>query len=168
MTKTLVLIRHAHRDTTDRSADNGLSDKGSKQAALLLRYYIKIFGDKCTKDKPRLYSSPKRRCVETLIGIAHEAGVRVESGSEFLEQQPDESMGDFKKRAEKFVDKWKSEKNQVAVTIVCSHGDWLPAVLQAATGARAELKKGAWAEITLEDGGLPRLQWLIQGFRSRS
>jgi broad specificity phosphatase PhoE len=167
MTKTLVLIRHAHRDTTDRSADNGLSEKGVKQAAALLRYYVKAFGDEESKNKPRIFSSPKRRCVETVTSIAREAGVRVETSSEFLEQGTDESLADMRKRAEKFVEKWKAEKNQNELTIVCSHGDWLPAALQAAMGGRVELKKGAWAELRIEERGLPRLEWLIQSFKNR-
>lgn len=168
MTKTLVLIRHAHRDTTDRSADNGLSEKGTKQAAALLHYYIKAFGSEELKNKPRIFSSPKQRCLETVIGIARECGVRVESSSEFMEQQTGESLADLRKRAEKFVDKWKSEKNQAELTLVCSHGDWLPAALQAAMGGRVELKKGAWAEVRIEERGLPRLEWLIQSFKNRT
>ena len=163
MKKTLVLIRHAHRDTTHRSADNGLSEKGQKQAAALLRYYLKAFAD----DKPRIFSSPKRRCTETVIGIAREQGVRIETSSEFVEQQPGESLGDLRKRAERFIEKWRGEKNAAPLTIVCSHGDWLPAALLAATGARGELKKGAWAEITQDGAEAPCLEWLIQSFKNR-
>lgn len=167
MTKTLVLIRHAHRDTTYRAADNGLSDKGKKQAASLLKYYLKAFPAEECEALPRIFSSPKRRCTETVAPIAKEAGVRVEVSDEFVEQRPDEDQAAFRRRAQRFIDKWIADKS-TGLTLVCSHGDWLPAVLEAATGARAELKKGAWAEVVLGERGKPRLEWLIQGFKNRA
>lgn len=164
MTKILVLIRHAHRDTTVRSADNGLSEKGRKQAAALLRHYLKTFPAEEFPERPRILSSPKKRCTESVTGISREAGVRVELSDEFLEQASDENQVQLRRRAEKFIEKWSKAKGP-AVTIVCSHGDWLPAALAAATGARAEFKKGAWAEIRTNERGQLQLEWLIQSFK---
>jgi hypothetical protein len=69
------------------------------------------------------------------------------------------------RRAERFISQWRSGTEPLVVA--CSHGDWLPVALQAATGARASLKKGGWAEIRLEPGKQPELRWLLQGFRKR-
>jgi broad specificity phosphatase PhoE len=169
--RLLILIRHAHRDTVDRAEDNGLSEKGRRQSIALARYYTKAFLSEESKDykgeKPRIYSSPKKRCMETVAAIAREAGVRVEISQDLSEQRPEEDLASFKGRVEKFIEKWRDSKTPNRLTVVCSHGDWLPIALASATGARVELKKGSWAEVRVEGKTKPKLDWLIQSFRSR-
>ena len=65
-------------------------------------------------------------------------------------------------RAREFLSEWLEDT--VELTVVCSHGDWIPAFLRLATGTRTELAKGGWAELELAPGadGQPRLTWLLQ------
>jgi hypothetical protein len=64
-------------------------------------------------------------------------------------------------RIHKFIQVW--IRSGPALTVACSHGDWLPYAVEIATGARVAFKKGAWAEIELlEADGLPVLRNLIQ------
>ena len=43
MSKTLVFIRHSHRDNTQRELDNGLSEKGQDQAKAIRRFFMDRF-----------------------------------------------------------------------------------------------------------------------------
>jgi broad specificity phosphatase PhoE len=157
MNPTLILIRHAHRDTTDRAADNGLSRKGAQQARAILKRYVKMFG---AIPKPLILSSPKLRCRETVEEIASFTESRVKERKDLLEQGASESEEMFQARVAGFVQAWVEEPAS-RLTIVCSHGDWLPLALEMATGAQAEFKKGAWACIELS-GDRPRLFELLQ------
>jgi broad specificity phosphatase PhoE len=164
MTRTLILVRHAHRDTSDRALDNGLTEKGRAQARALLAHYLEEFPPG-QGPPPKVLTSPKRRCIETVAAIAERAGTRVEVSAELDEQSSQESDEEFDGRIRGFVRRWVSGKE--ALVIACSHGDGLPIALREATGARAKLKKGGWAEIRLKVGGRPELRSLIQAFATR-
>lgn len=150
MTKTLVLVRHAHRSTADRAADNGLTGKGRAQAKALKRFYKKRFGEKSAL----LLSSPKRRCRETLEPLSESLGRRIKVDDRLLEGS--ERM---KARLGDFWEWWLEEAPRRVVA--CSHGDWIPAFLALAIHAPIPLKKGGWAEISLSDG-VARLECLMQ------
>lgn len=158
--KTLVVIRHAHRNKAlGRKVDNGLSKKGRRQAAQVTEHYERVHG----KAKAKVLSSPKLRCLETVEAIAKLAGTKVQP-SPLLDEQGGkgrESDEAFAGRLEAFYRWWREEAP--ALTVACSHGDWIPLALERLTGARAELKKGGWAEIVLDDDE-PRLAWLYQHF----
>jgi broad specificity phosphatase PhoE len=158
--KTLILTRHAHRDTSDRAADNGLSDKGLRQAKDIHSYYERHW----KKTHPLILSSPKRRCLETLVRIADSSGVELKQSPELEEQRMDESDSAFRKRIERFLKWWMDEAPEL--TLICSHGDWLPIALDVAVGARAKVEKGAWIVLQLDEGR-PILSWLMQGLSSR-
>lgn len=158
--RTLILIRHAHRDTSDRAADNGLSDKGRIQAKALVKHYLKAYPPGNGAPSLRVISSPKRRCVETVASIAECAEVSLELDSDLEEQRPDKNKGELASRAKHFISRWIQSDDPLV--IACSHGDWLPVALHSATGARAELKKGGWAEIRIRDGERAQLRWLLQ------
>lgn len=166
--RTLILIRHAHRDTTDRSLNNGLDAKGRAQAKRLLRHFVAYGAAKygaagVPAHEVRVVSSPKRRCVETVAAIAAVAGTGVEESALLVEQADNETEERMGERAARFVREWAAVPGSPRVTIACSHGDWLPEALLAATGGRMRLKKGAWAEIRLPAGArAPRLEWLLQ------
>ena len=49
------------------------------------------------------------------------------------------------------------------LTVVCSHGDWIPSFLMSLLGPTPISAKGGWAEIRLDDSG-PVLVWLFQHF----
>lgn len=155
--KKLVLIRHAHRDTTERDADNGLSAKGRRQAYELGEHFKKHLPG----SRPLLIASPKVRCVETLEPIGAVSGSPVKTSPLLLEQGAREPVESILARAREFARWWLLEGP--SLTLICSHGDYLPAVAETLTGTRLELKKGAWAEISMHRG-TPLLTWLIQGF----
>jgi 8-oxo-(d)GTP phosphatase len=157
--KTLVIIRHAHRDKDKGGReDNGLSKKGKRQAQEIAKYFKKKFSD---EEKPSIFSSPKLRCVETVEPIAEETKTRIMT-SPLLDESEEESPEKFDKRMQDFLDLWSA--SEAPLTIACSHGDCIPVMLQKISGNELDLKKGGWAEITLEKNGKPKLKKVIQDF----
>src|SRR5258708_4894658 len=112
MKKTLVLIRHAHRDNTVRSKDNGLSEKGREQARWLKKFYFKRFGDNQTGGV-WLASSPKKRCIETVSAIAAEMGKTVDLNPDLDEQSNQESIEKFEGRVAHFLKDWKDSPQEL-------------------------------------------------------
>ena len=156
MTKTLVLIRHAHRNIDDRLRDNGLSERGVDQVKKLVKFYKNRFdGAKTT-----IYSSPKKRCQETIGPIAKEAGVKFTIDERLDEHAGAENTALFMARMEEFLGVWKYEGS--ALTVVCSHGDWIPTAVQKLTGRPVELKKSGWIEIEYNEGAEATLTWIVQ------
>jgi broad specificity phosphatase PhoE len=144
--KSLVLIRHAHRDTDRKEQDNGLTEKGRKQAEITARTLARIFDD----SQPVFLSSPKKRCVETLTPLAEVFNSKVHRNSLLTEQEGDESILQLNARVQKFLDEWIQSPDEV--TIICSHGDWLPVAVELLVKAPCDFKKGGWAEIRCLDG----------------
>lgn len=157
-TKTLVIIRHAHRDKSQgRDIDNGLSEKGLKQAKRATQYFERRYGG----TRPKVMSSPKVRCVETVLAIADFSKKRIEISELLDEQHEGEAQRAYKKRIDEFLRWWREEGPPL--TVISSHGDWIPQFLKDATGAWIDLKKGGWAELEIIDKS-PNLTWLIQEF----
>ena len=144
--KILVLVRHAHRDTTVKQADNGLSDKGQKQALRINEELAAKFAG----EKACFLSSPKRRCIETLEPLAEEFGKKVKVDPLLDEEGPDETSSEFIARIKSFLDWWKNKAPKL--TIACSHGDWLPEATGLLTGKEADFAKGGWTLLTLHSG----------------
>jgi 8-oxo-dGTP diphosphatase len=133
----LIVVRHAHRDkSAGRDTDNGISAKGRKQALRVLEHFKKEFKK---PSKLKILSSPKKRCMETVEPIAESAGARVQA-SALLDEGPDLEL-----RAKKFLTEWK--KDGSGITVICSHGDWIPVFLEMATGVPTDLAKGGWAQL---------------------
>lgn len=150
MSKTLILVRHAHRDTdAGKSRDNGLSPRGKKQAQKVADFFHGRFPE----ESPLLVSSPKRRCIETLAPIVDGREDKVH-----IDKLLDEE-GELESKAHKFIDWWVNIATDLVVA--CSHGDWLPVAIKQLTGAQVEMKKGAWIEIRREDDE-NYLEWLVQ------
>ncbi len=142
--KTLILVRHAHRDTDQgRERDNGLSAKGREQAVLIQSLF--------KKERPgqtaRLVSSPKARCRETLAPLADALRVAVEIDGHLLEGGEPAPGVPFAldQRIDQFFADWVHRPD--ALTVACSHGDWIPEFLARYATVQTELKKGAWAEM---------------------
>ncbi len=158
-TKTLVIIRHAHRNKPKgRDADNGLSSQGRKQAHALAKLYARAFKRK----KPRIFTSPKIRCIETVELIAKKTKVSLETLDSLNEATTDSE------RAEKiraFHSLWLS--SETPLTVICSHGDWIPAYLKKVIGVEIDLDKGGWLQIEQEaqNRGELSLRWIIQDAR---
>ena len=163
MSKTLVMIRHAHRDNSQRELDNGLDEKGLEQAKYLRRFFQARFKPEDLKKGLWLVSSPKLRCKETLIPLAKETDRPIDAHPGLDEQSGRESSAAFHERVKGFLAEWKQSK--VATTILCSHGDWLPVAALLLLGLPLDMKKGAWLEIDW-DGGSAQLKWHIPGFRA--
>jgi broad specificity phosphatase PhoE len=149
--KILVLVRHAHRDTVSKKADNGLSPKGQKQA---LRLEVELASK--FEEKPLLISSPKKRCIETLEPLAEKLGQEVDIEPLLDEESPNEKSADFLDRIKAFANWWKTQAPKI--TIACSHGDWLPETVGLITGREADFVKSGWLLLTLESNGKVLIQ----------
>jgi len=158
LNKTLIILRHAHRDTAKgTSQNNGLSEKGRRQVRYLFDFYFERFPD---LENPRLVSSPKRRCMETLEPLARKLERKLQVDPLLDERKPSETLAQFKQRIRQFKKAWL--KSPEKLTVLCGHGDWIPLFLKEAVGAEIHLKKGGWAELEREEN--LELTWLIQHF----
>jgi broad specificity phosphatase PhoE len=153
--KTLILVRHAHRDTSEHSRDNGLSERGQEQVKKL----VKFARHRLEETEPVFFSSPKKRCVETIMPVAKDMDLKLTIDQRLTERGPTEETGHYSDRLDEFIDFWKHECG--AVTIACSHGDWIPIVIEKLTGAKVGLRKCGWAEIEYV-GGECFLTWVVQ------
>ena len=158
MAKTLVLIRHAHRDIEFDSADNSLSQKGQAQAIRLLDFYRDRFG--LDKAGVTLLSSPKQRTRETLRPIAEALGreIRIEP----LLDEEGSGGARLDLRVEQFIEKWMS--GPPGMTIACTHGDWLPIAAYKLLRLHIQFKKASWFEVEDEMGQI-ELRWMIPSFK---
>lgn len=128
----IYFLRHAHRDTHDPQADNGLSDKGWEQCQAIVDYF--------KKHVPKIEavrSSPKLRCLQTTEFLAKAYKLNV-SEDWALDECGESSDRDFRDRIVKFLDKLQSEKKTV---VLGTHGDVLDVILRWG-GQKGEIKKG--------------------------
>jgi broad specificity phosphatase PhoE len=164
MIKQLILVRHAHRDTSDRNQDNGLSAKGLKQAKWLRRFAADRFDKKEWKDlRGRVLSSPKRRCLESVAPISELFELPCETHNDLEEQKSGESFAQFNDRIHHFLDWW--VKDGPSLVVACSHGDWLPLAIFHVLGTSIEMKKGSWLELEWENGRA-QLRWYVPSFKA--
>lgn len=156
--KTLIFVRHAHRDTSKgRELNNGLSAKGIKQREKLTSHYLRYFKN----IKPVLYSSPSKRCIETLENISNETKSKTKILDDLSELQMEESSSHFRTRIEHLIDKCLLEK--APVVICCSHGDWIPEACDLLCGLSIDLSKSGWVEFDVKHKSVT-LKNLIQKF----
>lgn len=161
--KKLVLIRHAHRDTSKgREQDNGLDALGKKQRKELTKFFLKKFAHESIE----IYSSPLKRCLQTVKKISENLNVPLYSALELTERgqlKRGESEREFQNRIGKFLGKVRRSKKEVVV--LCCHGDWIPEALDKLIGCPIELKKGAWVQLESKKSRI-QLETLIQSFSS--
>ena len=162
MVKKLVLLRHAHRDTTERSLDNGLSLKGKAQAKAIKAFFESRFARQLEAQSLWLVASPKLRCVETLQPVAKAMARDVDRHPLLIEQSARETGDALRARVQKFLREWRDNPTQL--TLACSHGDWLPIAVAQLAGLNLEVKKGSWIEFELIDSE-PVLRWFIPSFK---
>ncbi len=153
--KTLIILRHAHRDLDERTRDNGLSDKGREQVKRMLSFAKR----RLDESSPVFLTSPKKRCVETISPVAKELGHEVRVDERLVEHLSGESDKAYLARIDEFLDFFKYECPEV--TVICSHGDWIPVAIERLTGAQSSLRKCGWAEIEYVAGS-SYLKWLVQ------
>jgi broad specificity phosphatase PhoE len=121
--KTLILIRHAHRDNSVHSLDNGLSEHGHEQVKKMLKFAQ----HRLKETSPTIFASPKKRCQETVGPLAKELGLKVMVDPRLVERQPTEELEHFSDRLDEFLDFWKGECGPV--TVICSHADCIPVMI---------------------------------------
>lgn len=111
----IYLVRHAkageRRTWTDDDVKRPLSGKGRKQAAAIADRLAK-------KGVSELRSSSYERCMETLQPLADKLGTEVIDEPRLFEEEPFEPVLDL---LEEVPDG----------AVLCSHGDIIPAVIQA-------------------------------------
>ncbi len=138
---TLLLVRHAHRDTSKgRELDNGLSEKGKLQRDKLEKYISSHFKSK----KPSLFSSPSKRCVQTLEKIAKATKTEIKTDLNLTECTQEESITQFKSRIKEILQQLL--KSNAPLIVVCSHGDWIPFATKILCGTEIGLSKGGLIE----------------------
>ncbi len=163
MGKTLVLIRHAHRDTQIRSKDNGLSPKGHKQTEALVRFFRKRQESMNWDVESGLFlSSSKKRCLETLQPLADISKQQVKVSADLVEQEPSESFAQLQTRIENFLEWFKNEGPSWCVA--CSHGDWIPLAVHSTLKMDLEIRKASWLELEFSRGQFD-LKWFVPSFK---
>lgn len=130
----IYLVRHAKAG--ERRVWNGadherpLSKQGWKQAHLLAERLAK-------KGAVSLYSSPYVRCVQTLEPLAERLGADIMLDERLAEDEPFEPVLDMLADVD-------------SGAVLCSHGDIIPATLQALTRRGMEVQSDAdWRKATV-------------------
>lgn len=148
----LLLVRHAHRNKDlGRLVDNGLSAKGHHQATALGNLWHKRLAG-CNI---RLLSSPKARCIETLLPLAKhlDRPIRITPLLDEQGEVPHESSRRFTLRVIRFMT-WAKAQQREHTVVACSHGDWIPAFCAELVGIPYDLRKGAFVLLDVDSGTL--------------
>lgn len=140
--RRLFLVRHGHRDTTNYRDDNGLSDKGISQLQGLASFFSEYLED--TKEIA-FSCSPKKRCIESLQIIATGFSKKIFVEEKLIEQQDDEDSKKFEGRIKDWLNDWKKE--ETPISIICSHGDWIPLFMKISMDLHIDVKKSGWLEL---------------------
>jgi broad specificity phosphatase PhoE len=156
--KTLIILRHAHRDISNRNLDNGISDKGRHQAKRSSDFFEKRYQEHW----PLLLSSSRKRCLETLTPLAKRFDLRIQENARLLEQLPSEDHATFVSRIHQFFEWWLQEQEMLMV--ICTHGDWISVAMEYLFNMRGNFKKGCWVELQAKENKIS-LTWLIQSFK---
>jgi broad specificity phosphatase PhoE len=141
--KTLFIVRHAHRVVTDRSLDNGLSERGHKQAEAAALFIHNIIGPKPVV----IRSSPRLRCQQTLSPLAKMWAIETEVDPLLCEQEQHENDKTFLNRIEEAKARWIHHDPERL--IICSHGDWIPEFCRRTFSQDISLDKGGVIEAKL-------------------
>ncbi len=134
---SIVFVRHAHRNTSDRDADNGIDEKGEIQ----IRELAKSYENGKLPLGEIFWTSPKKRCVETLQPLAKLQKIPLEIKAELDEQSSSEGSREFHNRINRFLEEILAEAT-VSTIYLCSHGDVLPMLVDSLTGHWVDVKKG--------------------------
>jgi 8-oxo-dGTP diphosphatase len=139
---TVFLVRHAV--ALSRKAWKGddddlrpLTPKGQRQASWL----VDLLGDASVR---RVLSSPAVRCVETVQPLAKKLGLQVEATDMLQEGAPLEKAYDL-------LTKMAGKKGD---TVLCAHGDLVPALMETVAREGTETGRILWAK-----GSVWKLDW---------
>lgn len=164
-----IFLRHAHRDTSNRDLDNGLSKKGEEQA-YRLGQYLQLRSQKeplLIGSQSHWFSSPKRRCIETISTLSNISAnlPHFKIDHRLDEQQEKESKSEFRQRISMTLEESASRGYQAV--FYCSHGDWISVATKLLGSGSISIRKGSWIEfeISEENGDLKgKLQACIPEF----
>lgn len=132
----LILIRHGHRDKLLDESDNGLSEKGVRQAKRLAEF----FGDEFKSEKSIvLMTSPRVRCRETLEPLSRKLD-RPVATNPWLEEG-----GPLGAKVRGFLKEWSQRPERI--TFACSHGDWIPTFIEQECGTRIICRKSSFVDL---------------------
>jgi broad specificity phosphatase PhoE len=137
----LIIVRHAHRDVSDRADDNGLSPKGWRQAHEFAVWFKSTYSGIA----PFIATSPKLRCQETVDPLKDLCIARIEPGLD--EQHPQESHEQFVERIQRTLAQLRLAGVAKPPVVVCSHGDWIPVATEIGWAKTINLGKGQWIEL---------------------
>ncbi len=148
--RRLILVRHAHRDKVATDFDNGLSEKGEKQAKRLSAFFTDEFAE---EKSLLLLTSPRKRCRETLEPLAKSLKRNLDTNL-WLEEG-----GPLGSKIRGFLKEWSERRDRV--TIACSHGDWIPTAVEQECGARIICRKSSFIDL-VDVGGEFLIHRIIQ------
>lgn len=143
--RLLFIVRHAHRDTTDRLLDNGLSSKGQQQAQRVADYLASLLKSVDTLKSLKIESSPRLRCQETLAPLCKILNLQATINPLLDERSSSEGNYQLETRIKAFVESWKRDTTKT--TVISSHGDWIPYAVPMLTAEALDLNKAGIAEI---------------------
>ena len=143
--KYLFIVRHAHRDTTNRLLDNGLSAKGQQQAERVSEYLGTLLKSMNTGTSLKIETSPRLRCQETLAPLCKSLNREATINPLLDERSSTEGNYQLEARIKAFVEAWK--RGDTRATVISSHGDWIPYAVPMLTGEALDLNKAGIAEI---------------------
>ncbi len=158
----LILVRHAHRETTLAQLDNGLSEKGLSQVESLKAYFKKRWVDEGLSGF-RFLSSPKKRCLETIQPIAETVNQTVDTDPLLLEHGAGERYSDLSNRIENFLKDFFAHGQSV---VACTHGDWIPEFARIVEGNAIHLRKSGVMVFKVNSSGGLKLVELITQWKS--
>ena len=144
----MVIVRHAHRDLSDRTLDNGLSPKGYTQALEFLEWFR-------ARGQPQkavlIVTSPKLRCIETIEPLAQQLKVSPIIDPGLDEEHEGEGQRRFSARVADAITRLAAlaRSQQISEIVACSHGDWIPVACDLISGQNVNLGKGQWIELDL-------------------
>ena len=141
----LVFVRHAHRDVSDRTRDNGLSENGREPVEDL----IDDLESGVLPESKLFWSSPKLRCQETLKPMCDWSEGEFKIEPLLDEHQPHESQKQFHDRIESLLERAKSTNQTI---YLCSHGDLIPIAVESLVGIQVDLGKGEAIILQNDDG----------------
>ena len=142
--KTIVVLRHAHRNSTFQQEDNDLSERGQEQVSDLVEDYL----EGLMPSGNQFLSSPKKRCIQTLQPLAEVAKKDLEVFRPLDEQTSAEGKSDFLQRIESLAN---NLKQRPGVTYICTHGDVIPELLNHLCGFHIDISKGDY--LIIENDG---------------
>ena len=118
--------------------DNGLSEKGFEQVEKLKKKYLS--GELLAGGY--FFSSPKKRCIETLQPLSLLTKKNLEIKGGLNEQGTHEDYALFLKRINSFIIECLTFSGSSSVLYLCSHGDVIPILIEQLTGKQVSVEKG--------------------------